>query len=272
MADARLWYVPVSGGSTETVTWSADPIQGWQDIHTRVSAMPRAAQGYGNSVNYDAPLRAQIGQARMGSRSQAMALRNAQTHLETGGVCGISADSDKAFLAYTSIAPARGDTVLTLGARQGWNASATMAAGDYLTIESSLPWGYRETHEIDTYTSATSITLSTSVVHDYSAVIAGGGAVWVRWVRYLPFAVWPTDARRRPLVLSMDGQQFVWDFFVELELDRPSMDAANPGQGITGPLINSTAFGMPLRPDEARVRKSGADSLQGPLTTPTGGL
>lgn len=249
MADARFYFVPHSGASTETVDFANDPLQGMGEEVLRSVGMSRSMEGPGSFLSLGARWLTTLSQPIMGNRNQAMQLRSMQAFLETGGVVGFSADHDKSVLAYATTNPVQGDTTLTLGARQGWNTSATLAAGDYVVVMGSLPEGHHEIKQVASFTGGgtTTITLDDPIVYDYTS----SSSVAVFWARFLPYGVWPNDLRTRPPVISPDDRQHLWDFFLRLELARDVLDAANPSQQ-GAVMINNPSGGMAITPNEFR--------------------
>lgn len=249
MADARFYFVPHTGGATETVDFANDPLKGMGENVTRHVGMSRSMGGPGSFLSLGARWLATLSQPLMGDRNQAMQLRSMQAFIENGGVVGFSADADKAMLAYAITKPMQGDTTLTLGARQGWNTSATLAAGDFVVVMGSLPEGHHEIKQVATFSGGgtTTITLDDPIVYDYTT----SSSVAVFWARYLPYAVWPPDMRNRPPIISTEDRQFIWDFFLQLELERDVLDAANPGQQ-AAVILNNPTGGATLTPNELK--------------------
>lgn len=256
MADARFYFVPHTGATTETVDFSSDPLKGMGENVVRQVGMSRSAEGPGTFLALGSRWMATLSQPLMGDRRQAMQIRSMQSFMEKGGTVGFSADADKSMLAYATTKPVQGATTLTCGARQGWNTSATLATGDYVIVLGSLPEGHHEVKRVATFSggATTTITLDDPIINDYTS----SASVAVFWARFLPYMVWPVDLRRRPLIISADDRQFIWDFYAELEIKRTTLEAADPGQQ-GAQLISNDLSPMTVTPGTIEIERNTKD-------------
>lgn len=230
MGNPKLWYTPVSGGTVEELDFSTGAwVSQWQDVMTRDAGDAEAISGLSAHTARGSVLEVGLQCDRFGDSDIAHALMGFQHHAETGGLFGFANDADKAWAAWTTSTPARGDTNVYCGSVGYWNTSATLAAGDWICIESALPNGAREWVKVVsvlTGPGSNQITVSPGLIYDHT------GPVLVRHQHYHPALRWPV-ARRRSMVTS--DRQLVWSFSGTFREDRGTLweDQAE-GQGING--------------------------------------
>ena len=233
MGNPKIWYTPVSGGTVETVDFSTDNwVTQWRDLPGRDASDVEAISGLSAHSARGTTLDASVSCDRFASEKLARRILTFQHHMEIGGLCGFSVDSDKAFAAYANPTPSRGDTTITTGVRSWHNTSATLAAGDWICLESRLPVGAREWCQVATFVAigpTCTITLVDPVVYDHS------GTTLVRWTNYHPVLRWPV-AGRSPMITS--DRQMVWSAALTLRSDRDVAINAldSPGQGVQAPV------------------------------------
>jgi hypothetical protein len=215
MGNPKLWYTPVSGGTTEVIDFADGAwVSQWQDQPGRDAGDVEAISGLSAHSARGTNLDVELSCEKFGDENVARKLMNVQHHLEIGGGCAFSSDSDRAFMAYASPTPARGNTSLVTGLGSGSNPAATLAAGDWICIESELPVGAREWVKVSSFVVLgfiTTITLATPVTFDHT------GVTLVRWANYHPYLRWPVSLRD-PIVTS--DRQIIWSAALTLRSDR----------------------------------------------------
>ena len=230
MGNPKIWYTPVNGGTVEVIDFSSGAwISQWQDQPSRDAGDVEAISGLSAHSARGTNLDVEFSCEKFADEYIARRILNLQHHLEIGNLCGFSADADKAFAAYANPAPLRGDTTIVTGLPSWHNTAATVAAGDWICLESELPVGAREWVKVATYTAlgpTVTITLSSPVTYNHT------GATLVRWTNYHPVLRWPVSGRR-PLVTS--DRQLVWSAACTLRSDRDvAINAFSQGQGVQG--------------------------------------
>lgn len=160
-----------------------------------------------------ASARVTIRKERFTSRSVERELRNVEDHLIRGGRVGFSWDHAKTWAAYTSGPLVTGGTIAYTGgnAYTSWSASATLASGDEIAIESPNPEMIREINSVSSLNSSGDITLGAAATFTWSY------RKLVRWRWFFPALYLPQDQLGRSIVTSDRGLNFNLD--CELAVD-----------------------------------------------------
>jgi hypothetical protein len=237
MSQTKIYWYPMGSGNLETITLGFvsdlqddDPEVEAATAETIAGGMYRQLYGdWRRVVVMRQHLRPQLGTDAEAIRG----LRSLQSHLLAGYSIGLAVGSGSAFGSYTVAGASRGVDVIGIPANTyaAWDASAALANGDEIVIQSPSPDGAREVHEVNTVTAIGStflVSLTRPLRYDHP------GRMLVRKRTFYPHLKMPEDQLQVPIVTtSTRGQTF--DLRLELREDmQEAWDTGASGDALTG--------------------------------------
>ena len=168
--------------------------------------------GLVSSMVGSASMRVMIRRERTSDQSLVRVWRNVEDHLLAGGRVGFSWNHAKSWAGYAT-QPTAGDNLLYTGgnAFAPWSASAALASGDEIALETANPEGRRE------YTTVSSISVSRLITVGTSVLRTCESKTLVRWAGFFPVLFLPEDQLNKLRVTGDRG--ITWDLNLELEVD-----------------------------------------------------
>jgi len=215
MGNAYLYYYPERDGGLEAL----DLGEGLGFLDDRSEPNASTTRGLGGQVfpsalgRFD---RVRIGRDGITSYATVAALRSFEAYADARAPFAASADHAKTWAGYCSRVRLRGETgIPTSGNAFASLASAgTIAANDYVVIESGYPEWHWEIAKVSSYSTNT-ITLSAGLKRSYRET-----PILVRWYRFWPFLVLANGSGG---LVTPTGPA-AWD----LAIDAETIAAANP--------------------------------------------
>jgi hypothetical protein len=181
---------------------------------TRSRVDSYGGDGAVSSMVGPAAMRVTLRRERTSDTSLVRMWRNVEDHLLVGGRVGFSWNHAKSWAGYASYAPAVGGTLLYTRGNgfSAWSASAALASGDEIVVETPNPEGRREYNTFSSINAANQITVGSAVLNTLSA------RALIRYAGFFPALFLPQDQLGRLRITGDRG--ITWDMNLELEVDQ----------------------------------------------------
>lgn len=205
MGNAAIYWQPAGAMSIQTI----DLGKGLTDLQVqplraRLDAVPYAAPPTFSDFGGDRAVRVVL--ERVASGALQRKLLTLQTHLQSGGVIGVTADTARVWGAFAYGAAQYDDlTIRHRGNVFAGYSAGSLSTGTPVTIESAKPESRREHNTIGA-TAARLVTLSAALSQDYSTK-----PIFVRYAWFFPALRLPASSLSRPLVTSDHGLNWTMD-------------------------------------------------------------
>lgn len=211
MGNATIWFYP----SPEVGLVEIDFAEALSDLQVDPIREVEDARAYDGTL-YRSVLsgreQVRIVLERFTDEALARKFESLQAHLERGGSISFCNDKAKAWAGFTETAMAGGTFIGTGGhAFASYSASAALAAGDTICIESTNPEGLREFVSVDAVATAdTEITTQQTILYNYLLLPA-----LVRFRDFWPVLQWPAAQMGRSIVTHDHRISYTLDMTLE---------------------------------------------------------
>lgn len=239
MGNAKIYWYPAgsSSGSTRSEIDFGEGVSDIQELPPKTfQDTSQAATGRTTTVFHGAVRRYRIVLERFASSAALdRKLRTLDIHCRRGGHFGFTADTAKAWAAYTRNTHTRGDTVLAVHGQPFWESAPAIGASpggtqDDVAIIGPMPESNYEILQTAAASSVTSLTVD-AIEFSYPDL-----PVLVRWRWYLPILQLPREERSSSIVTDEHQLVSTLSFIVE---ESPASIFSGAGLP-TGGLLGST--------------------------------
>lgn len=270
MGNPTIYYYPDPKGSLVTI----DLVDVSEvEYHQERNRTDSERLDFGiRSADFGGRHRVRIVRARFAGLTQAgedlrAQLETLEAHLKSGQPIGFSEDDDKSFAAYMNRKSPVGNTILKTLGTSFYNSAATVAAGDYVTIQTANPDAIVEHARVSSLSaSGRVVTLASGVVHSYQS---GGRKTLVRWRGFWPVLKLPEGAINDPIITTDRRMNYTLDMTLVEDMEALFLLAGTKAEEFIG---TQTKAGGKLQTltsaiHKQEVKKTSSAAGKGKLTT-----
>lgn len=208
MGNAKLWFFPAAAGGQQEI----DFLEGLSDLPVQpiqIGSSERSLSGRPYDLQLGGYFQARIVLERFDSPVLARQLLSLQSHLLRGGICGVAADSDKAWAGFSTSAVLEGSTFIDTAGTPFYNQSATLSVGDEVWVQSHVPERSFELQTVNAF-DGNRVTFDSGLLYDYKST-----PVMVRHRDFWPVMVLARSARNRPFITHDHRLNYTLDLLLE---------------------------------------------------------